>query len=615
MTPRRGAIAVAAFCALLARIAAASPDVETRVDPTQVTAGESVTLEIRLHGALLDSALDVTPLKSSFEVLDVDRTQHQTVINGQRDASADWTISLLPKSTGSLEIPALQVGSEWTDPVKLDVVASSGTASQAPDGTAAELAAPAFLRVWAERANPYEQERLLVRVRLYAGPNVLEGSLRDLELDGTPATPVGEDRSFREEIGGRSYRGIERTYSLLPEAPGELVVPPITFEGVMREAHRARSRRRFGGFGPSIIDEFFSGQANLDEIFDQFMDRGTRRFAVRSEPLTLQVRPRPDAGKDVWWLPARGVSLSESWQPAPARVHVGEALTRRITLRAQGAGLAQLPPLETPQLEGVKQYAEAPKSSENEKGSVRVQEITVIPTQPGRLELPPIEVAWWDTQADAPRVASLGAQVIDVVGAAAPAEPATPSSAVAPEPARTAAAAPEPSALARASTLAAELANRLLWVGVVALLCAVVAAVAWRLRGRRGLRPAVDVPTRRAAERALRRACRRSDPAAAERALHGVMRARDPGFTRIALESWARERGGDDLVHEVARLQRVRYSADSQDWSGAPLWQAYRAARKHRASRSGKLQRAGLPPLYPGSATAPTTLGEARGAR
>lgn len=607
MSTRIPSAITALLLMLFAPVAIAGPDeIETRVEPAEVSWGESVTLQIRLRGSLTGSEPDLSPLDSAFEVLDVGQSQRLSIINGVRDASTDWTITLLPKSTGTVEIPALSVGSDRTEAVSVSVLAGNPRMPSARGDEALAQTAPAFVQVRAERPNPYEQERLLLRVRLYAGPEVIEGVLHDLDIDGASAVRIGDDRSFREEIGGRSYRGIERTFSLLPEAPGKLVVPPVAFEGFVREQNPVRSRRHFGSFGSSLIDEFLAGTAGPGDLFSRFVNRGRRRLLVRSEPLTLEVRPRPEASKDSWWLPAREVSLSESWDPEPQQVKVGEALTRRITLRAEGAGLAQLPALATPPTEGVKQYAEAPESRETEAGSVRVQEITVIPTQPGRVELPPIEVAWWDTTTDTPQVASLAAQSIEVMGTPATTEPmASGSAAPAPH-------APAPSpAPDEPAPMTSSLPRPLLWAAGLILLCGLAGVWVRHLLGRRQPRPAVNAPKLRTAERSLRRACRRSDPAEAERALHQVMRARDPGHTQIAGQQWALDLGSDDLAREIARLRNARYSSSHPEWSGAPLWRAYRSIRRRRAGRKRKADAGGLPPLYPGRAQA----GEPRGAR
>src|SRR3546814_12093198 len=67
---------------------------------------------------------------------------------------------------------------------------------------------------------------------------------------------------------------------------------------------------------------------------------------VSSEQLRLTVNPKPASyPADVPWLPARSLSLSESWSPEPTHSQVGDSLTRSLTLEAEGLASAQLPPL------------------------------------------------------------------------------------------------------------------------------------------------------------------------------------------------------------------------------------------------------------------------------
>ncbi len=586
---------------VLSSAAAAAPaEIETRVDAAQVSWGQNVTLQLRLRGAAIESQPDLTPLESAFDVIDVSRSRRQSLVNGVHDASSDWEITLLPKTTGTLEIPALPVGRARSAPQSVRVLAASqGTPPARDEVLSSSASAPVSMRVVAERLNPYEQERVLLHVRLYAGPELIEGSIADPDIAGATVERLGEDRPFREEVSGRAYRGVERTYAVLPEAPGKLTVPPVAFEGLVRDQRQPTPRRRTGFFSGSLMNDLLSGRGLADDFFASFPGRARRRMVVRSEPLTLEVRPRPEASKPAWWLPARAVSLTESWEPDPGQARVGQVLTRRITLRAEGAGTSQLPVLDSAERKGAKLYAEPPETTETQAGSARVQEFTVIPTQPGRLELPPMEVAWWDTVSESPRIASLEARTIEVQPGEAGETSPTHRSAVPAQVASVAATTPEPAAPGANDSIPVAL----LWAAGLTL-PGVIAAAAWYTRAQRGEDPPGD---RRPAERALRRACRRSDPVAAERALHRILRVVDRGRARSDLEPWAREVGGENLAREVARLLSVRYSNHPREWQGGGLWSAYRSTRKRREG-SGPRPRGGLPPLYP----APGSEGSAR---
>jgi hypothetical protein len=606
------AIACAAWALAFAPLAAhaAAQPVETSVSAETVMRGEPIALRIRLRGVAGASEPDLSPLARDFELLDVQRSQRTSIVNGVRDASIDWLVELLPRRSGTLEIPALAVGGDATEPVSIEVSASGAApTAREPEASAADAAAdaaPVRLEVHADRTQPYEHERVLLRVELYASGDVTDGALSAPEIPGTLIQPIGEDRRIEKQIDGRLYHGIERSYTLLPEASGELEIPPIRFEGRMRmprPAARARGPRGF--FGQAFFDDFFAQAPLGDALLEDFFGMGSRPIVVESEPLALNVRPRPATAAGAWWLPAREVALSEHWDPAAPSIRVGEPLTRRIELRADGASPAQLPPLATPDVAGLKQYAEAPKSSESARGALRTDQTTLIPTQPGEITLPAVEVAWWDTQADAPRTAVLPARTVAVLpavgGGGAPAgaqaaQPAAASSATTPGAAITPAPAAAPS-LSDPRLLAAALAFAL---GAASLL-----GVVFLLVRRRGPGASAHVPTTtRSAERALRRACVRNDPAAAESALRALGQTLMPHTHSWQGTRWAEGLGSPELLEAIARLQALRYSNPGEAWDGAGLWQAWRQARKtrRRQARRPKRARQGLPPLYPAEA-------------
>ena len=576
-------IAMIVFCAVPLAVRAADRDVETSVHASTVAPGDPITLRIRLRGAAAAHQPDLAPLDQDFEVLDVHQAHQTSIINGVRDESVDYTVALVARREGDLVIPALPVGDTATDPLPVHVSAEAGDVAERNDEPEAQ-SAPVLLEAHIDREDPYEQERVVLRIELYASGDILEGALSSPEIPGAVIESIGEDKQIEKEIGGKRYAGIERSYTIVPEASGDFVVPAIRFEGRVRVPRPAPQQRRQGGFGHSLFDQFFANAPMPRELLEGFFGGASQRVAIGSTPVTLHVRPRPEGVAGQWWLPARDVSLSERWDPAAASVRVGEPITRRIELRAEGVSPAQLPVLPSGGAPGIKQYAEAPKTTETISGTVRVDETTLIPTQPGSVTLPEIEVAWWDTKADALRKATLPARNIEVLAAAGGGDTKV-----------TAGAAPAPASAAPVlPSLPTEIEPR----PSLRLLAAVaaVAAIALFLLGyfvarrsqRRGTPVAAPPPeTRRSVARALRRACARDDIAGAEVAVRALPRVLGADGARL---------NDPALASEIARLLAVRYSTEHEAWSGAALWKAWRGARKLRQPASAA---AALPPLYP----------------
>ncbi len=580
------AIAMIAFCAAPIAVHASDPNIEVGVHASQVAPGDPITLRIRLHGDAASSKPDLAPLERDFEVLDVHRSHNASIVNGVRDESTDYTVALLARREGELLIPALPVGDTATDPVPVRVGTQAGDVAERVEEPEPP-AEPVLLDAHIDRSDPYEQERVVLRISLYASGDILEGALSAPEISGAVIESIGEDKQIEKEIGGKRYGGIERTYTIVPEASGDLVIAPIRFEGRVRVPRPAPQRRR--GYGNPLLDQFFANAPVPRDLLEGFFGGASQRVAIGTKPLTLHVRPRPEGVANLWWLPAREVALTERWDPTAVSVRVGEPITRRIEVRADGVSPAQLPALPSDAVTGVKQYAEAPRTTETVRGTVRIDETTLIPTQAGAVTLPAIEIAWWDTKADALRKATLPARNIEVLAAAgggdtkmgAGAAPAPIAAAAEPTPSPLATALPSQPGTRTMAALAALAALAVFLLGYF---------VARRSPRRRTQTASSDAPSptsRRAAERALRRACRRNDVAGAEEAVRMLRRALGADVARMNEPA---------LASEIARLQAVRYSTQHEAWSGRALYKAWRRARKVRRPVNTAVA---LPPLYP----------------
>ncbi|RRH72328.1 BatD family protein [Falsigemmobacter faecalis] len=66
--------------------------------------------------------------------------------------------------------------------------------------------------------------------------------------------------------------------------------------------------------------------------------------SVKAEPLVVSVAPHPDPRMNGWKFAARAVEIEDSLSGDPARLPDGEAVTRRVTLRALGSLPEHLPP-------------------------------------------------------------------------------------------------------------------------------------------------------------------------------------------------------------------------------------------------------------------------------
>jgi len=358
---------------LLACLAIAAParaDTRAWLDRNTAAAGEAVTLNIETDQP--GAAPDYRPLQADFQLGEPYR-------GGADGDRALFGIALTPLREGVLEIPALDVGGERTAPLRLAVSASRAAAQAAvPHGDV-------FVETRVDDPAPYVQQSVGLTLRLYYATSLLSGELVQEAPDGAALQRIGDDVQGSVEVQGRRYRTLERRYLLVPERSGPLELPQARFSG-----------QAAGGF------------------FDDLFGSG-RKLAVQAAPLTLQVRAQPD-GAPQPWLPLRGLRLR--YLAAPAAGRVGEAVEIAVEAVAQGATAAQFPDIPVPRIEGAQVFPERAETTERfVDGGPQltvVRRYSVVPLQPGTLQVPGTRMDWWDTgsgQAQATELASLELQV------------------------------------------------------------------------------------------------------------------------------------------------------------------------------------------------------------
>ncbi len=371
---------------MLSPVPCLSAQLKAVPDRTRVGLNESFNLELRADGSL-DGELDLSRLERDFELLGSSQSSQMQIINGDFSRTKVWSLTLMARSAGRKEIPALCVGSDCSKSIKIEVLPAgqSNTLAGADD---------LLLEVSIEPDKVWVQSQLLYRVRLISRLNFLQASLSEPEPVGIEAVvqKLGEDRNYETERNGFRYRVVERDYLFFPQQSGQLRIPPLRFAAQVAE-----------GGGRS---------------FDPFNQR-TRQIRRNSEAINIEVLPAAEAdGRS--WLPATGLQLQDDWQQPP-QLTVGEPATRTITLSAKGVPSAQLPSLQIEVPDGFRSYPDQPKREDrfSPEGVLGVlqEKLALIPTRPGSLLLPEVKIDWWDLDEERWRQARIPALEVEVMPA------------------------------------------------------------------------------------------------------------------------------------------------------------------------------------------------------
>jgi hypothetical protein len=123
----------------------------------------------------------------------------------------------------------------------------------------------------------------------------------------------------------------------------------------------------------------------------------------------------PDA-KEPWWLPAKDVTITDSWSPDPETVKLGETTRRIVTLEAQGMVAEGLPPRPVMRTRGILTFAGPVTRETLITPSGPVARVTyqwdVRPAIEEIIPLDAIVIPWFDTVSRTLREAEIPARQI-----------------------------------------------------------------------------------------------------------------------------------------------------------------------------------------------------------
>ena len=550
-------LAAFAAVAVLAHGEAGARSLDARLDRSPVHDDETVRLivEADTQGAGLEP--DLAPLRRDFEILGQSTSTHVSIANGARNVRTEWTIELAPRRPGRFTIGPLRVGTMTSPAIELEVLSSSSAAARS--------ARDVFLKVEVAPREVYVQAQLVCVLRVYRAAEFLEAKLSEFDPGRAVTHRLGRDSTYSKVIDGRRYRVIERRFAVFPQASGPLTLPGFRLDARIAEPGAASTMGSLFGEG--------------------------RRVRIETQPVEVVVKPRP-RGDAAPWLPATAVAFDAQWPEEPPRLVVGEPVTWTMRLDATGVAGEQLPPIELPELDGVRVYPDQPsvatRTGADAVRGERVQRVALVPGAAGTLAIPEMRVQWWDVEADAPRTAVIPARTLSVAPA--------PVSAAAPRPALVA-----PPATPETSARRWQIVSAVLAVAWLATLAAFVRI----RRRRRGAEPATETPAGEsppdtaAARRQVLNACNASDSRAARHALldwAGLAWPESPPRDLIAVAARVRdERFGDAIM----ALDRALWSGRDAGWNGRSM--AALLPRELAPAPSPRLRAAenGLPSLHP----------------
>lgn len=362
---------------LLPGLVVAQQILVAHVDRDQIEQGDIIQLSVMANFQTTSRGPDFALLHNDFNVLGTQASNQLRIINGQYSATTLWDVQLMAKRTGELTIPAFRVENAESQPIRIEV---------SPTSQRSEEFRISFLEAEVDNPNPYVQSQVIYTLRYYHLGSLIQGNINPPQFNQMISERLQNQRTFERRVQGRVYRVYEWVYAIYPQASGELVIPPQTFDGRL------------------------------------LYERAIRLDNQASEPIKLQVKAIPaNFPANATWLPAKRLILKDEWT-SENQLQVGDTLGRRISIEATSLRASQLPNPDWPQGEGFRLYSDPVSQRDHyEHGgisSIKSQDYMAVLQQPGQVKFEPIEIPWWNTQTDQLEIARLEGRSIQVAAGA-----------------------------------------------------------------------------------------------------------------------------------------------------------------------------------------------------
>ncbi|MCL1073289.1 BatD family protein [Shewanella dokdonensis] len=365
---------------LLPLKALALTELQASVDKNPVPQGEYIALTVTADDDLQSQALDTSALLKDFIVGRTSVGRSTQIINFDTRKETRWQILIAPKQLGQVTIPAFDINGVKSNPIQLQVVDSSSQPQQMKN---------LFLRTSISSDEAYVGQLLTYKVKLYLAVDLQRGVLSTPNIEGAQIKQIGDDKDSNEIVNGRRYRVIERTYSIIADNPGKLMINGVNFSGDV------------------LMNSPSSGMFSFQE---------SRPVQAQGDSLVVSINPIPKSYVGDW-LVADLVALQEDWKDNQS-YEAGQPITRNITLLASNADETSLPDLHLSLPADMRSYPDKPVKKTYVRNGQTVakltQTIAIVPAKAGDYTLPEIKVAWWNPHLNQEEYATLPARQVKV---------------------------------------------------------------------------------------------------------------------------------------------------------------------------------------------------------
>ena len=579
---------------------------EASVSRTTVAEGENFQVYLRSDAPL--SRSDYDSYRQDFDVIGRQSSSQMNFVNGRQSHNYETILTLRPKKTGKLVLPSIKALGVVTNPVVITVLSADealktfGAAEpqqQTPQKSpsSAPGVPKAVMQASLSSSNVYEGVPVVYTIQLFTTEQFAEGNIIPPESEDYVLEQIGDGVSEQKEINGVSGFSVTHKFSVTPKKTGQITIPPARFTGMLPSA----------AANPFMSDDFFGldlfrRAPGMPSLF------GEQRITAASPAVAFTVLKKPEkSGKH--WFPATKADIADTLEPSTGFTE-GDAVTRVVTVTAEGSDAALVPDIVFPATEDFKQYPSKTEAKtvfrDNLPVAVKKRQFVFIPTRSGELVLPALKLDWFDVKTKRVKSIELPARRI-VVAPAAGAQTPSPVAAQKPEtPQETPKTAPTvdipapPKTLALSELPAKSPMHLLLSGAFLGAACILFGVFLINARSSaKSKKAAYSIsPNAEKAADALRNACKNKDPAAAKDALLLWGAALFADKPPLSLSDLANKTGADDFSKALFDLNAALYGGKRDDWDADGLWRRFKNLKGAKKRKNAEKDET-VAPLYP----------------
>jgi len=340
------------------------------IDRPEATVEDQLLLTVVIEGSR--GAQPVLPEIPQFDVYPRGQSTQMSFINGRMSSSVTYNYLLVPRTAGVFQIGPVtsEIDGEVlaSQPFQVRILEASALPQQQRD---------LFITSRVSTTNPFVGQEVIYVWRFYRRVRIGDARLEPQEFQGFLVEDLGEVREYQTTVNSVEYLVSEIRKALFPQEVGSLVIPAsrLTCEVLVRDSRRGRS----------LMDEFFPSASTETKV-------------LRSAEIDIEVRSLPSSPPGFSGLVG---SFTVDASMSKQDLKVGESATLRLSVSGKG-NVQLISEPELADLPAFKIYGDQPERSINRSGrslsGSRSFSKALVPLQPGRWVIPPVEILYFDPE-------------------------------------------------------------------------------------------------------------------------------------------------------------------------------------------------------------------------